>query len=212
MSAIILEILKKKPDTIFTQSDLIDEIEKETGKTKSKSAVSQVVKTLYIKNLINYEKGIGKRPAQISYLESYETKPKPISSKPKPIPPKISPKPKPISPKPKPIEISIHESEYPTLLKETQEIEELEESLTTAKETVIFQQDEIDNLKKQLDSFKGFLSGKQPFTFLTFSEYMLTKARKTGSNSYKWGELVFRKTDLKNIYLIILELKERKLL
>jgi len=56
MSAIILKILKTNPDKIFTQTEIIDEIENQTGKRKGKSAISQNIKTLFNRKQINYEK------------------------------------------------------------------------------------------------------------------------------------------------------------
>lgn len=53
---------------------------------------------------------------------------------------------------------------------------------------------------------------KKPLTFEKFSTYLMSRATKTGSNSYAIGELRFRRSGLKNIYLIIQELKEAKLL
>jgi hypothetical protein len=224
MSAIILEILKKNPEKIFTQTEIIDEIEKETGKRKSKSGVSQNIKTLFNKNKINYEKGIGRTPAKISLLISdiEKPKPKPIEE-PKPKPTK--PKPKPIEePKPKPIDVQLSQAEKTLsdgleefnglvfegkkgLGKTTNSLlvsKQIEDNFT--KETIINQKEEIQRLELEIAFAKGI--NKRPFTFEEFSEYMLSKARKTGSNSCKIGEIAFRKTSLKNIYLIILHLRD----
>jgi hypothetical protein len=232
MSAIILEILKKNPEKIFTQTEIIDEIEKETGKRKSKSAVSQNIKTLSNKNQINYEKGLGRNPAKISLkiIDSEKPKPKPIiEPKPKPI---IEPKPKPIiEPKPKPIDVQLSKAEKELAngieeftkedlfnksitekIEETsnlidiQLLKEANESLTIAKETVINQNEEIQRLELEIAFVKGI--NKRPFTFKEFSDYMLSQSKRSGSNSMRLGEIAYRLTSLKNIYLIILHLRD----
>ena len=252
MSAIILEILKEHPNRIFTQTEIIEEIKKKTGKIKSKSAVSQNITTLSNKNKIIYEKGIGRTPAKISLGITDKEKPKP-----KPIE-----KPKPTKPKPKPIEKVelVFEKQAPdfndyqltdpitdkkeskledqlsqaekslsdgieeftkedlrnkSLTEITEEtsnlidiklLTEANEMLAIAKETIINQEEEITNLEVEMAFVKGIK--KIPFTFKEFSKYMLSQSEMSGSNSMKMGEIAYRKTSLKNIYLIILHLRD----
>lgn len=225
MSAIILEILKNNPDKIFTQTEIIDEIENQTGKRKSKSAISQNIKTLFNRKQITYEKGLGRIPAKISLILSDIEKPKP-----KPI---EKPKPKPIKkPKPKPIAIQLSQAEK-TLDKGLTEFNESKgkiiPELTVKPLPAMFSSPELEKTKlprllllnkKELEQAKeeitnlevelAFVKGikKRPFTFKEFSEYILSQSETSGSNSMKIGEIAFRKSDLKNFYLLILYLRE----
>jgi len=85
-------------------------------------------------------------------------------------------------------------------------LNEANEMLAIAKETVINQNEEITNLEVELAFVKGIK--KRPFTFKEFSDYILSQSETSGSNSMKLGEIAFRKSSLKNIYLIILHLRE----
>ena len=215
MSAIILEILKNNPNKIFTQTEIIDEIENRTGKRKSKSAISQNIKTLSNRNKINYEKGLGRKPAKISLMLSdiEKPKPKPIKSKPKPI---IESKPEFNLSQLSQAEITATNGlkEFSNEIKqEIKEVFTLEKdynetikSLQFAEETIIQQKEEITNLEVEMAFAKGIR--KRPFTFKEFSEYMLSQSKSSGSNSMKLGEIAYRKTSLKNIFLIILHLRD----
>ena len=164
----------------------------------------------------------------IFITQEEKPKPKPNKPKPKPI---IEPKPKPIKSKPKPIieskpefnlsQLSQAEITATNGLKEfsneiKQEIKEvftLEKdynetikSLQFAEETIIQQKEEITNLEVEMAFAKGIR--KRPFTFKEFSEYMLSQSKSSGSNSMKLGEIAYRKTSLKNIFLIILHLRD----
>ena len=53
---------------------------------------------------------------------------------------------------------------------------------------------------------------RKQLTFKTFSDFMMEGAVRTGSNSYRKDELVFRRSGLKNIFLVIQRLQEEKML
>ena len=74
---------------------------------------------------------------------------------------------------------------------------------THFKNTIKGQEQTIIDLKSQ--SPKVEIQKIKLETFTEFSQNLLSRAKKSGSNSYRIGEIVFRKTDLKNMYLVYSE-------
>ena len=94
-------------------------------------------------------------------------------------------------PKKKPVsddEYKKRENLLSLLLKKDDTIKDLRQSLTEL---------ELLNSLPQLNNRPRVID------FLSFSEMLLMDATQTGSNSYSLGELKFRRSDLKNIYLLI---------
>ena len=76
---------------------------------------------------------------------------------------------------------------------------------THFKNTIEGQEQKIEDLQSQASKvdFSEVRLGK----FSDFEKDMMKGARKTGSNSYKKGELTFRKSSLKPMFLIIRDMK-----
>jgi len=87
------------------------------------------------------------------------------------------------------------------------EIDTLKNSLKSSNYEKQALLDTIQNLKTQIETLDKKLTFL--WSFNDFAKFMLTNSRKSGSNSYKMGEIAFRRSDLKNIYLIIKELLDQ---